>query len=148
MPLGRRAPGALWSSGRDWTSPRARLRVAAEAASGKRAGVPRELRCEGGQQPGGGDAPSLPIVTPLQAQAWVQDLGRRGWPRSAKWRGPIFQNCPGCRRSCPRVAHCARVERQAEIGKTGHPREQPPRHPRELLWANSPFARYCLCSRG
>lgn len=60
MPLGRRAPRALWGSGRDWTLPRARLRVAAEAASGKQAGVPRELRCEGGQQPGG-----TPLLCPV-----------------------------------------------------------------------------------
>lgn len=140
LPPGRRAPGALRSSGRDWTSPRARLRVAAEAASGTPAGVPREIRCERSQQPGSEGTPLLcPVSPPLQAQAWVQDLGRRGCPASAGWRGPVFQDCPGCRRSCPRVAHCARVERQPESGKTGIPQEQPPHRPRELLWANSPL---------
>lgn len=38
------------------------------------------------------------------------------------WRGPISQDCPGCRRSCPRVAHCACVERQPESGKSGIPK--------------------------
>lgn len=72
LPPGRRAPGALRSFRRDWTSPCAWLRVAAETASGKPAGVPRELRCESGQQP-------------------------RERPSSALCRTPPPRPKPGCR---------------------------------------------------
>lgn len=148
MPPGWRAPGAIRGSGEDWTWPHARRRVAARSATEKPARVPRELRCERSQQ--SRETPLLCPVSPPPPSTSRPSLGAGlGVSRVPGKRGVARSDFPGLSRLpafvSTRGALCLRGA-PARKWKEWDSQDQPPRHTGELLWANSPFAWYCICS--